>query len=1158
MTQTGMVVGTPEYMAPEQARGERGITGAADLFSLGCVWYECLTGRPPFTADHFAAVLAKILFENPPPIEEFRPGLPSTVTALLGKLLSKDPAHRPADAEALHAALAALGDLPEVALAPTMAPGAPGGRSAFAEEEQALLSVVLAVPPPLPDADLADTLSAGDLSSPSADTERQELLSALRSLAVSANFLCSGELVVTVPSPGIATDQAVQAARAALLIKDRWPAALVSMATGRGSALGRTAVGEAVEQAARILRQGSRPATPDEVSGVLIDELSARLVGDRFVQTPRPGGALLVAEDREADGSRLLLGRTTPCVGREAELRNLEGLLESCIDEPEARAVVITAEPGTGKSRLRQEFLRGIERRGDEITILLGRGEQVSAGSPYGILGRAVRRLCGLGGSEPVLDQQRQMTARLGTWLAEPERERVLPFLGELAGVRFAGEPSERLLAARADPRRMSEEVRQAFIDWLGAECKHAPVVVVLDDLQWGDALSVALLDEALDAMQSAPLLVMALGRPELREAFPKLWQRHKRHEIVLKGLGKKACARLVRHVLGNQATDEEVNRIVERSAGNALFLEELIRDVDEGHGEGKAQTVLAMLQARISRLDTGPRRALRAAALFGQTFWRGGIGAVLGMDSAAPELAQRLATLVDCEVIEPHGQSQLPAEAEYGFRHALMQEAAYSLLTESDLRIGHRLAGEYLEHASGVADPIILAQHFEQAGEKQRAAEWFLRAADYSMERLDPDWGRARARRGLACGPDEVTRGELLAVLSKGSHITGDSVAAYDCALEALPLLEPRSRRWYGTMGNLLAISVAYCRMQVPAKIGQKVLAVQPRPEDLSGYVSLIAHLGRALTIAGDRAAAEAAYHRMDEVGLGAAEQDPAVRRWIKFGHAFRVRLLGGDPWSARQLAHDALKEAEHPGGYQVRYASACCELAIAELELSGAPEGERELRTKLDWFKQMNARPPLVAMSAYLAFHLADPADPSRNQEAASLARWVLEQYKDLPYPETPFTHGLAASALSCALGQEGQWPQAEAAARSAIELPGVSNLVLPLALACLSQALRQQGRTAEALDAAQRGRQVIERVGRPCFAEVRLLLALAEARRASGDAEGGRASLLDTLHAIRVRAERIPDPMVRGLFLTRIPENAAARALASAWGVPIPWQH
>jgi serine/threonine protein kinase len=95
MTQTGTIVGTPEYMAPEQARGQSQLSPAADVFSLGCVLHECLTGRPPFVAAHVAAVLAKILFEEAPPLRSLRPELPPSLELLLASMLRKDSTKRP-------------------------------------------------------------------------------------------------------------------------------------------------------------------------------------------------------------------------------------------------------------------------------------------------------------------------------------------------------------------------------------------------------------------------------------------------------------------------------------------------------------------------------------------------------------------------------------------------------------------------------------------------------------------------------------------------------------------------------------------------------------------------------------------------------------------------------------------------------------------------------------------------------------------------------------------------------------------------------------------------------------------------------------------------------------------------------------------------------
>jgi eukaryotic-like serine/threonine-protein kinase len=218
MTRTGLLVGTPDYMAPEQARGERDLGPAADMFSLGCILYECLTGQPPFYAEHVAAVLTRILFEEPPPVEDRRPGVPAPLAALLGRMLAKHPDRRLADARELGAALAALGDFSEPSLAPTIEipSSAP---SSFAAREQGLLCMIIASARPT---GAGDTTLLEEERIAGADWHRT-LTSTLRALGVQADFLVDGSLVVTVPATGSATDQAVHAARVALLVKERWP-----------------------------------------------------------------------------------------------------------------------------------------------------------------------------------------------------------------------------------------------------------------------------------------------------------------------------------------------------------------------------------------------------------------------------------------------------------------------------------------------------------------------------------------------------------------------------------------------------------------------------------------------------------------------------------------------------------------------------------------------------------------------------------------------------------------------------------------------------------------------------------------------------------------------------------------------------------------------
>src|SRR5262249_40225947 len=166
--------------------------------------------------------------------------------------------------------------------------------------------------------------------------------------------------------------------------------------------------------------------------------------------------------------------------------------------------------------------------------------------------------------------------------------------------------------------------------DVLHAECAARPVLLVLEDLHWGDALTVKLVDTALRKLKTSALMVLALARPEVSELYPRLWP-DAAQVVMLRPLGKKAAQRLGAQVLGEQVSRETVARIVEQSEGNALLLEELIRAVAEGRGDGAPDTVLALLQARIGRLETGARRVLRAASVFGATCWQGGIRALLG-----------------------------------------------------------------------------------------------------------------------------------------------------------------------------------------------------------------------------------------------------------------------------------------------------------------------------------------------------------------------------------------------------------------------------------------------------------------------------------------------------------------------------------------------
>ena len=361
LTRTGALIGTPVYMAPEQARGERELVLSTDVFALGCVAFHCLIGIPPFAADHIAAVLARILFEDAPSVCGLRPDVPQSVSELLARMLSREPSLRPSDAEALHEELLRLS--PGEGVLVTISGEISASSGEFVLEQQ-LFCVLVGVP----GAD--DATADGTL----ADVEQTdeivfgEPIALAHTMGGRAERMWDGTIVAVFASHTSAGDRARVAARCALELRRRWPGFQLALATGRGHVHNGRAFGEAVERAHRLL---------GEAGGlVLVDELTADLLDGRFEVGSEGGVRKLMGELPGDAAPRQLLGKPLPCLGRTHELGVLDLTMRSCVDDREAHLVIVTGEPGCGKSRLRHEFVRRCMASHPNIWILRGRAIQ--------------------------------------------------------------------------------------------------------------------------------------------------------------------------------------------------------------------------------------------------------------------------------------------------------------------------------------------------------------------------------------------------------------------------------------------------------------------------------------------------------------------------------------------------------------------------------------------------------------------------------------------------------------------------------------------------------------------------------------------------------------------------------------------------------------
>lgn len=1147
LTQTGAQVGTPMYMAPEQARGEREIKPAADVFSLGCILYECLAGQPPFVADHIAALLAKILFEEARPVDTLRPHVPRGLSELLMRMLAKEPGARPEDAAMLRDELVALSPLsPELDAGParshrTTVP-------AITAREQYLVSVVVARPYNETDA-LSPTLDPS--SDREAHSQREMLEPLLRQFGVRVEGLADGTLVATsaLAQVGNAADLALQIARCAILIHERWPEAVVALATGRAQVdvFGHVPVGEAIDRAVRLVRRSSptlhlRGGEAERpVDGVLIDEVSAHLLRPRFLTTTTQDEIVLQGEKVGVDDTRLLLGRPTPCVGREPELALLELHLQRCIDESRAHAIVVAAPAGVGKSRLRHEFLRRLD--GRDLQLLIGRGDPVSAGSPYGLLAQALRHLCEIQLGDAPDAARDKLRARVGRHVAQADADRVAEFIGELCGLAFPDDGRTQLRAARADPKVMSDQVGRAFVDLVRAECAVRPLLLVLEDLHWSDGLTVKLVEAALRELE-LPMLVLALARPDALDMFPNLWAEH-RDVVSLREISARACERLVRQVLGRDAPDDLVTRLVKRSAGNALFLEELIRAAAEGKGDRLPETVLAILQTRLSRLDPPTRRMLRAGAVFGATFWRNGVAELCGLEGDNPEIDACLAIAVGEELIERAKESRFASEIQYAFRHALMRDAAYGLLTDQDRRVGHRHAAQYLERI-GEPDPGVLADHYHEGDDPAAAAPLYCRAADQAIAGHDLATALRRVELGLRCAPAGALLGAMRG-LQCYAHFWNDQwETAYPFGGEALELLPAGSYRWCKAMGTMLTITSLSGKLEHFGRLVEAFAAVEVAPEARTAYVEAGALLAVMFAYLGRRAQSQLFVDRVQAVGALQGDDDATAIGWVHFARVYFSRLLGSDPWHTLEISRQGSDAFEKAGSTR-NYVFLNNFTGIVQAELGDPDTGAQTMRRVLLVAQKLNEALARSRTGVCLAFILCFHGPIDGCDEAIALAEHTVA---------TPGINsiylGMAHDVLGHAHFRNGRIEAAEREARRALEvLKSIPTLRLS-ASATLIRVLLATGRAGEARALADAGLAEAEQIGGVGFAEVRLRVAAAEARQAAGDPDGARAALRSALDHIALRADRITDGTWRARYLEQVPDNVQARELAARLGV------
>jgi class 3 adenylate cyclase len=522
---------------------------------------------------------------------------------------------------------------------------------------------------------------------------------------------------------------------------------------GSGS-LGYTAIGEQVGMAQRM----ESVAPP---GGVMLSASTARLV-DGVAGLGEPELVRIKGADEPVRAQRLLgigerhraVGRAeSNLVGRRWEMSTVKGLLDRAIGGHGA-VVGVVGSPGIGKSRLVREVSAMAHVR--DVDVFTAFCESHARDVPFHAVARLLRAATAVDG----LDGQ-TARARIRDRFSEAEPEDLL-LLEDLLGI-AAAEADLPKIDPDARRRRLTALVNAAQL------ARQTPAVYIVEDAHWIDEVSESMLAEFLVVISQTPSLFLVSYRPEYEGTLSRVSGAQK---IALAPLSDPEIASLIGELLGPDPSVAKLgDTIVERTAGNPFFAEEIVRELAErgvlqgkrgaylstadGAAIGVPATLQATIAARIDRLEPAAKRTLSAAAVIGSRF-SPDLLETLGIDPVVEDL-------VGGEFID---QITFTPEPEFVFHHPLIRAVAYESQLKSDrAQLHRRLAAAIESRDPSGADEnaALIAEHLQAAGDLHTAYGWHMRAAtwatnrDISAARLS--WERAEkiADALPADGPDRA-----------------------------------------------------------------------------------------------------------------------------------------------------------------------------------------------------------------------------------------------------------------------------------------------------------------------------------------------------------------------------------------------------------------
>lgn len=771
VTRTASLVGTVLYMSPEQARGEE-VDHRTDIWSLGVVLYEILTGQLPFAGAHIGAVIQAILSESPKPLFEIRDDVPRELERIVLKCLKKSADDRYQTAKELLADLCQLRDQKKLTGKRMEPEGlSPDRQEIFRETEHRQVIIMFA------------EVSGTDVLQETIEPEEAAALinscfemfqTIIEKYGGRKHRIMGNRFSALFGIPVAIENSPIEAVNAAIEMRHELRNFNIEKALAVPLGI-HIAINSGFVIAAPMDPYGKEYSVLGSIVDVTSQVLDATEKGKIYVgpqvyrhtmsgfdyQPAKPlslKGAKeplvmfeLLSEREKVHRDEFTSERMihSEMVGRNKELDRLELHVLKVINN-EGSIVNIIGEAGIGKSTLVAELLKKDTVK--KVTLLRGRALSFGKNLSYYPIIDVLKSWANIKEEDSEKESAQKIEAVIRGIYPDGVDE-VFPFIATLMGMKLSGKLAERVRGIEIDAmeKLILKNVRELIVR--GAQLR--PIILVLEDLHWADLSTIELLESLYRLAINNPILYVNVFRPNYKETSDRLLESIRERclgfhwEIFLEPLDEKDCDSLIHNLLKTSWIPENIKAAISnRTEGNPFFIEEVLRSfIDGGIVEpenGKfvftekiesviiPYTIKEVLMTRIDRLDRITKALLKEASVIGRYFFH---KILLKVAVDVEDISSRLGYLQRIQLVQKRKRLE---EIEYLFRHALAHEVTYESILLKKRKELHIRVAEAIE--SVFSDRLhefygLLAFHYSRGDEMEKAEEYLLKAGEEALK---------------------------------------------------------------------------------------------------------------------------------------------------------------------------------------------------------------------------------------------------------------------------------------------------------------------------------------------------------------------------------------------------------------------------------------